>query len=120
MNAKLVLAAAAGALALATSPASAQYFGDYRPHTIIVREHAREFTVNRGDRLYWELRAGPYHFKDGVIYTYTNRCWYGGGECLVRVYDPYSNDDPNSTTTAPPVGRISYYDERRDYNDDND
>jgi len=107
MNAKLLLAAAAAATALTALPASAQYF-NYRPHTITVREHAREFTVDRGDRLYWELRAGPYHFKDGVTYTYTNRCWNGGDECLVRVYDPYG-DVPSSTTTAPPVGRVSYY-----------
>ena len=117
MKAKLFLAAMGAAVALTALPASAQFF--IRPHTITVREHAREFTVNRGDRLYWELRGGPYYFKDGNTYTYTNRCWYGGDECLVRVYDPYDND--YTTTTAPPVGRISYltnrYDE--DYGYDN-
>jgi hypothetical protein len=120
MNAKLLFAAAVAASALTALPASAQYFS-YRPQTITVREHSREFTVDRGDQLYWELRAGPYHFKDGVTYTYTNRCWSGGDECLVRVFDPYG-DVPNSTTTAPPVGRISYYSANRygDYEYDND
>ncbi len=104
MNAKLFLAATAAAVTLTALPASAQFFA--RPHTITVREHARQFTVDRSDRLYWELRSGPYYFKDGNTYTYTNRCWSGGDECLVRVYDPYDND--YSTTAAPPVGRISY------------
>ena len=112
MNAKLFLAATAAAITLTALPASAQYFD--RPHSITVREHAREFVVDRGDRLYWELRGAPYYFKDGHTYTYTNRCWSGGDECLVRVYDPYDND--YSTTTAPPVGRISYTTDP--YNDD--
>jgi len=38
----------------------------------------------------------------------------------VRVYDPYG-DVPNGTTTAPPVGRVSYYANRfGDYDYDND
>jgi hypothetical protein len=56
MNVKLLLAAAAAASALTAMPASAQFF-DYRPQTITIREHSREFTVDRGDRLYWELRT---------------------------------------------------------------
>lgn len=131
MNVKLLLAATAAAVTLTALPASAQYYGyryhndyygGYRPQTITVRENGRQFTVDRGDRLYWELRAGPYHFKDGHVYTYTNRCGYAGGECLVRVYDPYSRNMPYNTTTAPPVGYVSYYDNRynydRDYDDD--
>ena len=120
MNGKIFLGAAAAAATLTALPASAQYFS-YRPQTITVREHAREFVVDRNDRLYWELRGGPYYFRDGAIYTYTNRCWDGGDECLVRVYDPYSYTR-YGTVTAPPVGRIRYtynpYD--KDYNYDND
>ena len=56
--------------------------------------------------------------KDGNVYTYTNRCWSGGDECLVRVYDPYNPFMRYNTTTAPPVGRVSYYDNR--YNNDHD
>ena len=37
---------------------------------------------------------------------------YRNPECLVRVYDPYDND--YTTTTAPPVGRISYRTDRHD------
>ena len=114
MNTKLLLAAASAAITLTALPANAQFSSDYRPHTITVREHSRQFTVDRSDRLYWELRSGPYHFKDGNTYTYTNRCWSGGDECLVRVYDPYNDVTPYGTTTAPPVGRVSYYDTRRD------
>jgi hypothetical protein len=58
MNSKLFLAATAAAVTLTALPASAQFFSDYRPHTIAVREHARELTVDRADRLYWEMTTG--------------------------------------------------------------
>jgi hypothetical protein len=120
MKHKHLLGAAAALFALSALPANAQYFG-YRPHTITIRENGRELTVDRSDRLYWQLRAGPYHFKDGRVYTYTNNCSYGG-ECLVRVYDPYSPFMRYDNTTAPPVGRASYYNNPydNDYDYDND
>lgn len=88
-------------------PASAQDYrhhrrgSDYRPAEITVRTDRGEFTVDRGDRLYYRLMEGPYHFKDGRTYTYTDNCHRSG--CEVIVYDPYGRQRRYDRIIAPPI-----------------
>lgn len=103
----------AAALALATLagaalPAAAQDFrgpppqGDYRGNydyrgdynndsrgdwrfrrQITIRDHGRQFSVDRNDRLFYRLLESPFRFRPGLTYTYTDRCYRG--QCVVLV-----------------------------------
>ena len=107
MKPKLMLAACAALCAMVALPASAQDYrhhrrgSDYRPAEITVRTDRGEFTVDRGDRLYYRLMEGPYHFKDGRTYTYTDNCHRSG--CEVIVYDPYGRQRRYDRIIAPPI-----------------
>jgi hypothetical protein len=97
MKNKLFAAAlAALTLAGAALPAAAQEFRDYRGdqnqnfrgdwrfrNQITIRDHGRQFTVDRNDRMFYQLMDSPFRFRPGLTYTYTDRCTRG--QCLVLV-----------------------------------
>ena len=102
MKTKLFAAAIAALTLGAALPASAHdfragadfdrqgpgYAQDWRRHSeITVRTQRGQFTVDRGDRLFWRLTERPYRFRPGFTYIYTDRCNRDG--CLVLEFNRY-------------------------------
>lgn len=94
MKTKLIAAALVSALTLgAALPAAAQdfrgadrgaygYQQDWRTRgQITVRTQRGQFSVDRGDRMFWRLTERPFRFRPGFTYIYTDRCNRDG--CLV-------------------------------------
>src|SRR5262245_52467415 len=52
---------------------------------ITVRTQRGQFTVDRGDRLFYRLTDRPYRFRPGMTYVYTDRCNRDG--CLVLEFN---------------------------------
>jgi len=124
MKTKHIVAAIVSALALtagAASPAFAQdYRGDFRgpppsygDHQdwrpdgrqdgrgqITVRTQRGQFSVDRGDRLFYRLTDRPYRFRPGFTYIYTDRCNRDG--CMVLELSRWSRQ-PTDRFFAPYV-----------------
>jgi hypothetical protein len=52
---------------------------------ITIRMHHSQFSVDRGDRLFYRLTDRPYNFRPGYTYAYTDDCNRWG--CRVLVFD---------------------------------
>lgn len=101
MKTKLFAAALAALTLGASLPAAAQDFdrghrgggyednfrrGDHwRRAQITIRNDGRQFSVDRGDRLFYRLLDRPYNFRPGLTYAYTDRCNRFG--CVVFVFN---------------------------------
>jgi hypothetical protein len=125
MKNKLFAAAlAAVTLAGAALPAAAQEFRDHRGgytqdfrgdwrfrNQITIRDHGRQVSVDRNDRLFYRLLDSPFRFRPGLTYTYTDRC--DRGQCMVLVSS--LRGQPLDRLWAPRLGRLLFqagYDER--------
>jgi hypothetical protein len=113
MNIKHVLTALAGAASLAAAlPAAAEEHGRGYDHRgrgeITVRTERGQFSVDRGDRLYYRLADRPYGFRPGRTYVYTDRCNRSG--CLVLEFAGDRNARPGNRFFAPylPDGRRAW------------
>lgn len=107
MKSKYIVAAIVSALALggAAAPAFADdfrgpgygpgygnaYHQDWRQDgrgQITVRTQRGQFTVDRGDRMFYRLTDRPYRFRPGFTYLYTDRCNRDG--CMVLEFARWS------------------------------
>ena len=63
--------------------------GPWRRADITIRNsNGRQFSVDRGDRLFYRLLDRPYNFRPGLTYAYTDRCNRFG--CIVFVFNDRS------------------------------
>jgi hypothetical protein len=80
---------------------SQDFRGDWRfRNQITIRDHGRQFSVDRNDRLFYRLMDSPFRFRPGLTYTYTDRC--SRGQCLVLVSSARSG--PFDRLWAPRLG----------------
>ncbi|MEJ0059647.1 MAG: hypothetical protein WDM79_08805 [Terricaulis sp.] len=62
------------------SPAAADYNDGHRGYDrgrnreITIRMNHSQFSVDRGDRLFYRLTDRPYNFRPGYTYAYTDDC----------------------------------------------
>ena len=77
----------------------------WQPFQITIRSNGREFSVGRGDRLFFRLLDRPYGFRPGLTYAYTDRCNRYG--CVAFVFD-HNHRRPIDRIFAPHLPMPNY------------
>lgn len=116
---KRIVLAVLAILGVASAPASAQSSYDWRyREEIRIQDHGREFTFDRRDRIFGRLLSGPFNFRPGLTYVYTDNC--RRHQCEVLAYTRHLRS-PVNRLWAPHVWDY-WGDDRRRYDgwDDDD
>lgn len=93
---KRIILAVLAVLGAASAPALAQSSYDWRyRNEIHIQDHGRDFSFDRRDRVFGRLLSGPFNFRPGLNYVYTDNC--RRHECEVLAYNRY---------TRSPVARL--------------